>query len=69
MLVAAGHPTQIPLWLALRGAAYERPVTVVTEAEPTAFGAAVLAAKALDPKMAANLVAGRERAPSPRSVL
>jgi sugar (pentulose or hexulose) kinase len=59
LILAAGHPTRIPLWRALRRAAYGRPVATVAEAEPTAFGAAVLAARALDPDRADGIVARR----------
>jgi len=61
LLLVAGHPTGVPLWRELRRAVYERPMARVVEAEPTAFGAAVLAAQAIAPDAARALSAGREQ--------
>jgi xylulokinase len=47
LVLAAGHPTRVPLWRHLRREAYGRPMAAVAEPEPTAFGAAVLAARAV----------------------
>ena len=60
LLLVAGHPTGVPLWRELRRAVYERPLARVVEAEPTAFGAAVLAAQAVAPDAAQVPSAGRE---------
>lgn len=46
-ILAAGPATGVPLWRSLREAAYGRPLDIVAEPEPTAYGAAVLAAAAL----------------------
>ena len=46
-ILATGNPTQVPLWRALRAAAYGRPMAVVEDAEMAARGAAVLAARAI----------------------
>jgi xylulokinase len=46
-ILAAGPTTGVPLWRSLREAAYGRPLDIVAEPEPTAYGAAVLAAAAL----------------------
>ncbi len=59
VVLTAGHPTRVALWRALRKAAYARPMAVVDEPEPTAFGAAVLAAQAVGADGAGQLVAGR----------
>jgi sugar (pentulose or hexulose) kinase len=47
LILAAGHPALVPLWRELRQAAYGRPLEVVSEPESAAFGAAVIAARAL----------------------
>ncbi len=60
LVLAAGHPTRVPFWRELRSAAYERPMARVTEPETTAFGAAVMAAHALQGKAPTDIVAGRE---------
>jgi sugar (pentulose or hexulose) kinase len=59
LVLVAGHPTRVPLWRALRRAAYARPMASVEEPEIAAFGAAVLAAHATAGLAAARLVAGR----------
>lgn len=59
LILAAGHPTRIALWKSLRMAAYERPMAVIEEPESTAFGAAVLAARAVIGGDAERLVARR----------
>lgn len=46
-IVAAGHPTRVPFWRQLRSAAYGRPLAIVDEPESAAFGAAVIASRAL----------------------
>ncbi len=63
VVLAAGHPTRVPLWRELRRRAYDRPMARVTEPETTAFGAAVMAAHALRGEQATELVAGREVSP------
>ena len=60
VVLAAGHPTRVPLWRELRQQAYDRPMARVTEPETTAFGAAVMAAHAVQGESATDLVAGRE---------
>lgn len=47
LVLVAGHPTRVPLWQALRQAAYERPMAAVEEPEIAAYGAAVVAARAV----------------------
>jgi xylulokinase len=59
LILAAGHPARLPLWRALREAAYARPMAAVDEPEIAAFGAAVLAARAVVGDAAAPLVAAR----------
>jgi xylulokinase len=59
LILAAGHPTRVPLWRKLRMAAYRRPMAAVAEPESTAFGAAVMAAQAVDAPGADALVARR----------
>lgn len=61
LILVAGHPTRVRLWRALREAAYGRPLERVLEPEAAAFGAAVLAAAALDPMRASAVVAARHR--------
>ncbi len=62
LVLAAGHPTRVPFWRELRRQIYDRPTAWVTEPEPTAFGAAVMAAHALHGQSATDLVASREPA-------
>lgn len=57
LILAAGHPTRVPLWKSLRISRYRRPMAAVEEPEPTAFGAAVMAARAVAGQGAAQLVA------------
>jgi xylulokinase len=59
LIVAAGHPTRVPIWKQLRLAAYGRPMAAVDEPESTAFGAAVMAAQAAALPGANALVARR----------
>jgi xylulokinase len=59
LILAAGHPTQIPLWRSLRSVAYGRPMAAVGEPESAAFGAAVIAARATAGSAADGLVARR----------
>jgi xylulokinase len=59
LILAAGHPTQVPLWRRLRMAAYERPMAAIDEPESAAFGAAVIAARATAGPAADGLVARR----------
>jgi sugar (pentulose or hexulose) kinase len=59
LVLVAGHPTRVPFWRTLREAAYRRPMASVDEREPTAFGAAVLAARAVAGTEANDLVARR----------
>ncbi|MEX1297246.1 MAG: FGGY family carbohydrate kinase [Candidatus Limnocylindrales bacterium] len=61
LILAAGHPALVPFWRELRARAYERPMARVTERETTAFGAAVMAAHALQGDSPTRVVAGRER--------
>ena len=58
LVLAAGHPTRVRLWRSLRQAAYGRPMAAVDEPEIAAFGAAALAAHAIDPVATSRLVAG-----------
>ena len=57
--MAAGHPTRVPFWRELRARAYDRPMARVNEPETTAFGAAIMAAHALQGETATDLVASR----------
>ena len=59
LILVAGHPTRIELWRSLRMAAYGRPMAAVDEPESAAFGAAVMAAQAVDAPGADELVARR----------
>lgn len=59
LILAAGQPTRMPLWRSLRRARYGRPMAIVEEPEPTAFGAAVLAAAAVSRRPLDHLVASR----------
>ena len=59
LILAAGHPTRVDLWRTLRMAAYGRPMAAVEEPESTVFGAAVMAAQAVDAPGANELVAHR----------
>ena len=58
-ILAAGHPTRVPLWNELRTVAYGRSMAIVDEPESAAFGAAVMAAQAVNLPAAAALVARR----------
>lgn len=59
-ILAAGPPTSVPLWRALRAEAYGRPLRIVEEPEMTAFGAALLAAGAVvDPDTHPTVAARR----------
>jgi xylulokinase len=60
LVLAAGHPTRVPFWRDLRRVVYGRPMARVTEPETTAYGAAVMAAHAVQGSPATDLVAGRE---------
>jgi sugar (pentulose or hexulose) kinase len=60
LVIAAGHPTRVPFWRELRARTYERPMARVTEPETTAFGAAVMAAHAVQGDARTDVVAGRE---------
>lgn len=59
LILAAGHPTRVPIWKQLRLAAYGRPMAAVDEPESAAFGAAVMAAQAVGIPGADALVARR----------
>ena len=59
LVLVAGHPTRVPLWRTLRQTAYARPMAAVDEPETAAFGAAVLAARAVAGDSAGLLVASR----------
>jgi len=59
LILAAGHPTRVPVWKALRLAAYGRRMAAVDEPESAAFGAAVIAAQAVSASGAGELVASR----------
>ena len=59
LVLAAGHPTRVPLWRELRARAYDRPMARVIEPETTAFGAAIMAAHAVQGETATDLVASR----------
>ncbi len=61
LILVVGHPARVPLWRHLRESAYRRPLARVVEPEATAFGAAVIAARAVEPDASAGLVATRER--------
>ena len=61
LILVAGHPAHVPLWRHLRESVYGRPLARVAEPEATAFGAAVIAARAVDPDASAGLVATLER--------
>ena len=61
LILVAGHPARVPLWRHLRESTYGRPLARVAEPEAAAFGAAVLAARAVDPHASAGLIAARER--------
>ncbi len=63
LVLVAGHPVLVPLWQALRQAAYARPMAAVDEPEITALGAAVLAAQAVIGGSADRLIAGRSAWP------
>lgn len=56
-IVAAGHPARVPFWRALRQETYRWPMTVVTEPESAARGAAIIAASSLDARLADALIA------------
>ena len=60
LVLVAGHPTRVPFWRELRARTYDRPMARVTEPETTAFGAAVMAAHAIERDAPADVVAGRE---------
>ena len=60
LVLVAGHPTRVPFWRELRHRTYERPMARVTESETTAFGAAVMAAHAIEGHARTDVVAGRE---------
>lgn len=60
LVLAAGHPTRVPFWRDLRARTYDRPMARVTEPETTAFGAAVMAAHAIEGDAPTDVVAGRE---------
>jgi xylulokinase len=62
-ILAVGLPTSVPLWGSLRAAAYARPLVIVDQPEMTAFGAAVLAARAVSTEVGSQLVAGTLREP------
>jgi xylulokinase len=59
LVLIAGHPTRVPLWRALREDAYRRNVAAVDEPETAAYGAAVIAARAVGAPGAEQLVARR----------
>jgi xylulokinase len=58
-VLVAGHPAAVPLWRSLRQAAYDRPMAAVDAPEPTAYGAAVMAAEAVQPGASDSLAAAR----------
>lgn len=58
-VLVAGRPAGIPFWRTLRQGVYHRPMAAVDEPEPTAYGAAVIAAEAVQPGAADALVASR----------
>jgi xylulokinase len=59
LILAAGHPTRVPIWKAIRMAAYDRPMAAVDEPESAAFGAAVIGAQAVGAAGADALIARR----------
>lgn len=61
LILAAGHPTLVPFWRALRARTYDRPMARVTEPETSAFGAAVMAAHALQGSDPTAVVAERDQ--------
>jgi hypothetical protein len=50
----------VPFWCDLRKRTYDRPLARVIEPETTAFGAAVMAAHAIQGAARTDVVAGRE---------
>ena len=48
LVLPAGHPTLVPFWRELRARTYDRPMARVSEPETTSFGAAVMAAHAIE---------------------
>ena len=46
-ILAVGLPTTVPLWRSLRASAYARPLVIVDQPETAAYGAALLAARAV----------------------
>jgi xylulokinase len=46
-ILAVGLPTTVPLWRSLRASAYARPLVIVEQPETAAYGAALLAARAV----------------------
>lgn len=59
LILAAGHPTRVPIWKTIRMAAYDRPMAAVDEPESAAFGAAVIGAQAVSAAGADALIARR----------
>ena len=60
LVLAAGHPTRVRFWRELRARTYDRSMARVSEHETTAFGAAVMAAHAVEGEDPTDIVAGRE---------
>ena len=66
-ILAVGLPTSVPLWRSLRASAYARPLVIVDQPEAAAFGAAVLAARAVTGDTGSHLIAARTVLQPPRS--
>jgi len=65
-ILAVGLPTTVPLWRSLRASAYARPLVIVDQPETAAFGAAVLAARAVAGDVASHVAAARTVLEPPR---
>jgi sugar (pentulose or hexulose) kinase len=66
-ILAVGLPTTVPLWRSLRASAYARPLVIVDQPETAAFGAALLAARAVAGDAGSHLAAPRTVLQPPRS--
>ena len=65
-ILAVGLPTTVPLWRSLRASAYARPLVIVDQPETAAFGAALLAARAVSGDAGSHLAAARTVLQPPR---
>jgi xylulokinase len=66
-ILAVGLPATVPLWRSLRASAYARPLVIVDQPEMAAFGAAVLAARAVTGDAGSHLVPARIVLEPPRA--